>query len=442
MKKTIIAGAICVVVVVGYLGISPIVTSKIVEKNFSTVASNIANESNIVLEDTTYQASLTGGTAYTTFQPYGQSQDSPVKVKHEISTLPFYTKIDGSSGLAAAYIQSTLPEENFSAEVQEKIKTAFSDRAPVLLETVVDYSGNYHLTLTINPAEFQVNQKNLTFSGLEGNFNVNKDGTQVTGKAQFQSFLMNSDGSAVQLADFETNIDQAKNAIGLWIGKSDVKIATINAQTPMGEFNANKVSMEANAVDQSQTLDYLVKLIVTEIVSPEGFPLAVNSMDYQIALNNVDSSAAASLLQALEDTQHKLQTGTPEEQQQLAQQFGTQNSESFDQLLRANPTMTQRLMVDTAQGTVNIDLDANFSGFTQDQTVAGLKTPTQLIQYVSGTLKAKSPLAILLMTPLAPQLEAYQQQGLLKVEGDTAFVNAKLKDSLLTLNDKPIPLQF
>jgi uncharacterized protein YdgA (DUF945 family) len=412
------------------------------EENFSTVATNIAKETNIELKDFSYQSSLTGATAYTEFQPYGQVQQTPVTVKHEISTIPFYTTTDGSSGLAAAYIKSTLADTNFSAETLEKIRTAFGNQDPVVLETIVDYSGNYHLTLTVNPAEFEQEQDSLTFSGLNGKFEVSKDGGQVRGNARFLSLLAHSKGGTVQLADFQTNLDQNKTSAGLWIGTSDASIANINTQTPMGAFNMNQVRLEASAVDQTQTLDYLIKFAIKEIISPEGFPLAVNSMDYQIKVNNVDSNAAATLLQALEDMQRQLQTGTPEEQQQIAQQFGLQNSESFDQLLRANPVMTQTLAIDTAQGPVNMDMDINFTGFPEDQTVAGLETPAQLIQYVNGNLKAKSPLSLLQMTPLAPQLEAYQQQGILKVDGDTAMVDAVLKGNQLTLNNQPIPLQF
>jgi uncharacterized protein YdgA (DUF945 family) len=442
MKKVMIIGAVAVVAIVGYLGISPIVTSKIVEENFSTVTTNIAKEANIELKDFSYQSSLTGATAYTEFQPYGQAPKTPVKVKHEISTIPFYTKTDGSSGLAAAYIKSTLTDDNFSPDMQEKLNTAFNGQTPLLLETVVDYSGNYHLTLTIPPAEIAEDQNSLKFSGLNGNLEVSKDGKQAIGNAQFLSLLVNSEGGAVQLADFETHMDQTMNSAGLWTGKSDFKIANINTQTPMGAFNMSQVSLEASAADQTQTLDYLIKFAIKEIISPEGFPLAVNSMDYQIKVNNVDSTAAATLLQALEDMQRQLQTGTAEEQQQIAQQFGIKHSESFDQLLRANPVMIQTLAIDTAQGPINMDMDINFTGFPQDQTVAGLETPAQLIQYVNGNLKAKSPLSLLQMTPLAPQLEAYQQQGILKVDGDTAMVDAVLKGNQLTLNDQPIPLQF
>ena len=441
MKKAIIIGAVCIVAIVGYFGISPIVASKMMEKNFSEVTTNVANKSNIEIKDISYQASLTGATAYTTFHAYGQPQEAQFKVKHEISTVPFYTKTDGSS-LAAAYVKSTLAEDNFSTEALEQINNAFNNQAPVILETVVDYNGAYHLTLTVNPAELQENQKTLKFSGLNGNFNVSKDGKHVAGKAQIQSMAMGSEGSAVQLADFATNIDQTNNDAGLWVGKSDINIANINAQTPMGEFNVNQVSMEANASDQVQTLEYLMKFAIKEIVSPQGFPLAVNSVDYQVKVNNIDSPAMAKLLKALEEMQRKLQSNTPEQSQQLMQQFSAQNSESFEQLLRANPHMTQNLNVATAQGPVNMDVDVNFSGFPQDKTIASLDTPAQLVQYISGSLNAKSPLAILLMTPLAPQLEAFQQQGFLKIEGDTALINATLKDSQLTLNDKPIPLQF
>ena len=184
----------------------------------------------------------------------------------------------------------------------------------------------------------------------------------------------------------------------------------------MGEFNVNQVSMEANASDQVQTLEYLMKFAIKEIVSPQGFPLAVNSVDYQVKVNNIDSPAMAKLLKALEEMQRKLQSNTPEQSQQLMQQFSAQNSESFEQLLRANPHMTQNLNVATAQGPVNMDVDVNFSGFPQDKTIASLDTPAQLVQYISGSLNAKSPLAILLMTPLAPQLEAFQQQGFLQTK--------------------------
>jgi uncharacterized protein YdgA (DUF945 family) len=446
MKKTMVIGAVAMVAIVGFFGISPIVTSKIMEDNFSTVTTNIAKEANIELKDITYQSSLTGATAYTAFQPYGQTQDSPIKIKHEISTLPFYTKTDGSSGLAAAYIKSTLADDNFSTEIQEKINTAFNNQPPGLLETVVDYNGNYHLTLTINPAEImenqEPNQNSLKFSGLDGSFIVSENGEQVTGTAQFQSLVINSAGNATQLAGFETHMNQNKTSTGLWVGKSDLTIANINTQTPMGEFVINDIKAEANAVDQTQTLEYLMKFVIKEIVSPEGFPLAVNSMDYQININNIDATAAANLIHALQDMQRQLETGTPEEQQQIAQQFGTQNSESFDQLLRANPVMIQALVIDTAQGPVNMDMNVNITGFAQHQTVSSLETPAQLMQYVSGNLKAQSPLALLLMTPLAPQLEAYQQQGLLTVEGDTASVNAVLKDSQLTINDQVMPMQF
>jgi hypothetical protein len=64
MKKVMITGAVAVAAIVGYLGISPIVTSKIVEENFSTVTTNIAKEANIELKDFSYQSSLTGATAY------------------------------------------------------------------------------------------------------------------------------------------------------------------------------------------------------------------------------------------------------------------------------------------------------------------------------------------------------------------------------------------
>lgn len=442
MKKVMIIGAVVAVAIVGYFGISPIITNKIMEENFSTAATNIANEANVELKDFSYQSSFTGATAYTEFQPYGQTQQSPIKVKHEISTIPFYTKTDGSSGLAAAYIKSTLSDDNFSPDTREKINTAFNGQTPLLLETVVDYSGNYHLTLTIPPAELDEPQNTLRFSGLNGNFDVSKDGKQATGNAGFLSLFINSEGNTVQVADFETHMDQAMNDAGLWTGQSDIKIANINAQTPMGTFNINHTSMEASAIDQTQTLDYLVQFAIKEVISPEGFPLAVNSMDYQIKVNNIDSTAAAALIQALEDMQRQLQTGTPEEQQQIAQQFGIQNTETFDQLLRAKPVMSQTLAIDTVHGPVNMDMDINIANFPQDQSVAALETPGQLIQYVNGTLKARSPMALLQMTPLAPQLEAYQQQGLLKVEGDTAMVDAVLKGNQLTLNDKPIPLQF
>jgi uncharacterized protein YdgA (DUF945 family) len=447
MKKAMIIGAVGVVAVVGYFGVSPIVVSKMMEKNFSTVTANVAKESNIEIQDISYDASLTGATAYTTLYPLGPTQEPRLKVKHEISTLPFYTKTDGSSGLAAAYIKSTLSDDDYSSEAQEQIKTAFNEQTPVLLETVVDYRGNYHLTLTVNPAEIQENQQTLKFSGLTGQFTVSKDGGRVAGNAHFQSLHVNSADGDIQLADFRTTTDQSKNNAGLWIGTSDFSIDNIITQTPMGEFNIKQVNMQADAIDQTQTLDYLLKFVIKEILSPEGFPLAINSVDFDMKINKIDSAAAADLLQALEDLQKQLQASTPQAQQQLAEQFNSaDHSKSIEQLLRANPTMSQRLFVQTAQGPVNLDLELNITGFPDEQTLAGLQSglyaPVQLIQYLDGNLKAKAPLAILLMTPLAAQLEAYQQQGLLKIEGDTATVEAVLKNNQLTLNGQSIPMQF
>jgi len=442
MKKVLFIAGAAIVLVIGYFGISPIVASKMAEKKFSTIAANVAKKSNIELKDISYQATLTGATAYTTLHPYGQPQEAQFKIKHEISTVPFYTKIDGGSGFAATYVKSTLADENFTPDTLTKIKTAFNNQPPVILETVVDYSGNYHLTLTVSPAQLQENQKTLKFTGLGGDFNVSKDGNQVTGKAQFQSLAVNSAGEAFHVADFEANVDQAQNSAGLWIGKSDMNIANINAKTPMGEFNVKEVSMQANAADKVQSLEYLMTFAIKEIISPQGFPLAVNKVDYQFKADNIDSAATAKLLQSLEDMQRQVQSNSPEESQRLMQEFGAQNMATVEQLLRGNPHVTQNLAIATAQGPVNMDVDVNFSGFPADQTIASLQTPAQLIQYVKGSLNAQTPMAVLQMTPLAPQLEAYLQQGFLKVDGDNAVINAVLKDSQLILNDRPIPLQF
>ncbi|MGH8557569.1 MAG: hypothetical protein ACRESZ_08935, partial [Methylococcales bacterium] len=82
------------------------------------------------------------------------------------------------------------------------------------------------------------------------------------------------------------------------------------------------------------------------------------------------------------------------------------------------------------------------SGFPQDKSIGGIEAPEQLIQYISGAFHAKSPLTLLQMTPLAPRLPTYQQQGSLKIEGDTALFHAALKDKQFTINEHPIQLPF
>lgn len=440
MKKVLLIGVLVLLLAAGYFGVAPIIVNKLIEKNLPDFAARIADQSNVELKDTRYESALTGGTFYTTIHPIGLPSQAQVKLKHEISTFPIYTKIDNSRGLALATVKSTISHDNFSPEDLEQLTALFKNQTPAILETVVDYSRNYHLSLTINPA--QDPNESILFSGLTGNFDISNDGTKINGQARMQQLNFTSKEGAVSLTDLETHVDQTKNDAGLWIGTSDLKINRIEGRTFMDKFSIHQAGMKASFIDRSETVEYLINLDIPEIDMPNVSPIAINALNYKFGINNIHSLAAAKLFPALQDLQQKLLTGTPSENEQSMRNFGTQNSASIDQLLRSDPHMTQNLILTTAQGSVNIDLDLNFTGFSSDQSIAGIEAPEQLIRYLSGTFHAKSPLALLQTTPLAPQLAMVQQQGLLKIEGNSASFNAALKDRQLTVNDQPFPLPF
>ncbi|MGH8474635.1 MAG: hypothetical protein ACRER2_02495 [Methylococcales bacterium] len=89
---------------------------------------------------------------------------------------------------------------------------------------------------------------------------------------------------------------------------------------------------------------------------------------------------------------------------------------------------------------MSLDLDLNISDFPQDQSIASFQTSEQLIEYVGGTFHGTSPLTLLQLTPMAANIAAYQQQGLLKIEGDNAILDASFKNKQLTINNQVIPL--
>ncbi|MGH8499787.1 MAG: DUF945 family protein, partial [Methylococcales bacterium] len=311
MKKVIIIGIPGVILVLGCLSLASVVTNNLIEKNFSTFAAKVAKQLNIELKDIRYESSLTGATAYTTIQATGLAEQLQFKLKHKICTFPIYSKIDGSRGLAFAYAKSTISEDNFSLADLEQIKAIFNNQTPVILETVVDYRGNYNLRLTVNPAEDR--NKSQSFSGLSGNFKISKDGTKISGQAEIQSVKLESNEGAMKLTDLEANLVQTKNNAGFWIGSGDLKIAEIFGRSPIGEFKINQAGIQANLVDRSTTLEYLIDFGIKEINMPNGLPLTIDSLDYHININSIDSLATAKLLQALEDIQRQIQSGAAEE---------------------------------------------------------------------------------------------------------------------------------
>ncbi|MGH8477436.1 MAG: DUF945 family protein [Methylococcales bacterium] len=157
-----------------------------------------------------------GATAFTKFQTAGFPATPQFKLQHEISTFPIYIRNDGSPGFALAYGKSTLSLDNFTATELEELKAVFNERTPVVVETILDYAWNYNLRLTINPAEDK--KKLLSFSGLNGNFVVSKDGTKISGQAESRSLKSQTNEGSFNLADFEFNLDQSKNDAGLWTG--------------------------------------------------------------------------------------------------------------------------------------------------------------------------------------------------------------------------------
>ncbi len=438
MKKAIIIGTLGVILVLGGLALVSTVTNNLIEKNISTFAAKIPKKSNIELKDIRYDTSLAGTTVvYTTIHVKRLAEHLEFKLKHEISIFPVHTKNDGSRGLGFAYVKSTISEDNFSPAEMEQIKAVFNNQPPVILETVVDYDRNYNLSLTINPAEAR--NKLRSFSGLNGNFKISKARTKISGQVKVQSLQLESKDGTVNLTDLEANLDQTKSNAGLWTGNGGIKIAEINGQSQIGEFKMNQASIEANLLDRTETLEFVIHFTINEINTPNGFPLTINSLNYRININNIDSLASPKLLQTLEDLQRQIQSGTAEENEQFANQFGARNAESIDRFLRANPHMTQNLSVATSQGPLDVDLYVNFSGFPQDQSIGGMELPEQLIQYISGAVHAKSPVALLQMTPLAPKLVTYQEKGFLRIEGDAAIFNAALEDQQFTINEHPVP---
>lgn len=369
-----------------------------------------------------------------------------------------------------AVVRATL-EPDSSTWTRELAKW-YGGQEPVVAISKFGFDGASDTRITMPPLTLNdvEDLQKLTFSGLQGQFQVAARGAAVQGGLTVASLEVAgkpvpasegqpaSGGGQVKLGDLSLNVNQRKGAFDLLFGDSSIRIGELRAQdqTTGAPFVATNLSMTGSLSPQGP------QQVAGEVVVQAGritVDQQSGSGSLKLVLRNLDGATVAQLQQ----WQQKA-AGESDDAQMVNELLNLVKT-----LLRGKPEFTLDTQAQMSQGQWQGKLVLNFQDFGEanllldpsgllgalEKGMADVAASRTLVETLfAGTIKdqlqaqaeeqgqqaSEQALQTLAAQQVAEQLQGLTAAGFIRLEGDQYKSSARFEGGKLFVNGQEIPL--
>lgn len=369
-----------------------------------------------------YEKGFMQSTAITKVSFIGDTESEPLlRLKHVIDHSPVGVDNSGAR-IGANSVVTTIVIDGMSPAVA----TALAGQEPATLHTRVDLSGQTVNELELASLSLADAGKTLEFGG--GNFQfVHEADGRVRGHGSTRSLeVLDSDGSAMTIAESPLSFDVQYLSQGLYSGNMDWSIPQISVSHPMGiNVNLEDINIASATELESDFIKSGVSLKFGQIDAP----LPINSLDWNFFVAGLPLDGLVKYQElSREFMSQNMNSDAYDEQavQQLVQ--------SYMPLVAPGLTAKNRLAVTNDGGEIDTDLTVSFRGDGSQSGYDYINTVRDLLAAMQINAKVNADVEAVNMTPLAMFAYSPPATNFLINDGVTFSADLAFQDLILYAN--------
>ncbi|MGI0115425.1 YdgA family protein [Zooshikella sp. RANM57] len=356
-----------------------------------------------------------------------KNEEAPItlKMQHSIQHGPVFWGKSPLFGLA-----STTTDLQYSAEAQKTIKMLWKDKKPLAISSVTGFSGETTFDIKLTPFTLEEGGNTVEVKPAQINARITPQADKLKASGNWQGMSLTSQDGKLHVGKMTFSSDKARALETLWMGDDKVDIDFINVTDPSGasfrEVNLQDFSMESHSELQAEAVNAHANLRFAAITVDEK--KLASDVILNLKLNNIAAKPLVAIQQIVTDWQKQ----TMQQTSSTPPDF-TQIQPHLQAILKQGPTIEiSKLHAETDKGNVDADLIASIK--TDNPML--LSNPLFMLGAIQAKANVSMPKALLMESPMAPQLDMYIQQGVLKEEAGQLKAKVNFTDGSLTINDK------
>ncbi len=377
----------------------------------------------------------------------GSNETPRITVLHKIQHGP----LPGFRSLGLARIESTL---ELSEAVRAEIAEVLGDNEPLLVTSLIGFTGAGSSTITSPAFEYDDDGEKLSWQGFEANFNYGRDISSL--ECDFKApgmELTDKNGVNARLGEISFVCDLERAFDSLYVGTAAVNIAFMHHAGPAESVEIEQISYATDIRKDGDYVDMGLDLGVGRMVM-EGF--TINDVRYDLAINHLHGPTYAAMQRELEESVAASATNDPAGTAGLFAAFG----EYLPQLLEHSPQLViERIGFSMPEGETGLKGTIQLKDFTRDDLAEGgsmallAKLDASVDVWMSAGLLTRDwtrtapnaqedvsdgPSAAEKIEMMQMQVAQLEQQGYIKRSGDRFESHIEFKSGALTANGKPL----
>ncbi|OIO71737.1 MAG: hypothetical protein AUJ56_03430 [Zetaproteobacteria bacterium CG1_02_49_23] len=427
MKKIII-----IAIVLAISLISPALVGNMAHSAYQRGIENApvtANSMNLTQKD--YAQSWFTSTALTELRlNTGDAELDAIKLvlNSQIQHGPLLLTDDGIK-FGMAYIHTNINVTGLPAKAQRFFNKHLPADA-ISDTTLIDFQQLAHDRLSIAAFQLDDEKMHISVGSIEAHATSALDYSTLRGDYTLLASALSNDDINISLTDTSGKFDYHLSSEDMLIGKSSLSLPLILAVTKQGKISLEQLSFSTDGEEQNGKLNMSEHISIEKITAP----IPLTAFTYDIQLNQLNPAA----LKAWAEITREAQAASAQDKALDAEKLG----ELFTLLFQEGLELNQQIKLDGMGGTLSIDCDARYvepANGVQLKDLIGDKT---ILQAADIHLLAELDRSVVDHPPFDSVVASLLEQGTIAEKGDKLSVEIKLKQSALTVNEKPLPIEI
>ncbi len=348
-----------------------------------------------------------------------------LNMQHSIQHGPVFWGKNPLFGLA-----STTTDLQYSAEAQEAISMLWKDKKPLVISSVTGFSGETTFDIQLTPFSLEENGNKVEVKPAQITASITPQADKLNASGHWQGMSINSQDGTLNMGKMTFSSDKTRVLESLWVGDDQADIDFLTFSEPSGaafrQVNLQGFSMTAHSELQAEAINANANLRFAAVTIDEE--KLASDIILNLKLNNIAAKPLVAIQQVMTNWQQQALQQTSPTPPDFAQL-----QPHFQAILKQGPSIEiSKLHAATQKGNVDADLLASIK--TDNPML--LSNPLFMLGAIQAKANVSVPKALLMESPMAPQLEMYIQQGVLKEEAGQLKAKVDFTDGSLTINDQ------
>lgn len=387
------------------------------------------------------------GDEYVASSSSGNKANPRVTVVHKVQHGP----LPGLRSVGIARIQSTL---ELSQEMRAQIAKVLGDEEPLLMTTVIGFTGAGSSTITSPAFEIDEDGKKAIWQGFEAEFNYARDLSSLECDIKAPGMeLIDKSGMTARLGEISFVCDLERAFDSIYSGTAGGNIAALHHSSPTESSQIEQISYASEMRKDGDYFDMGMNLGVGRMVMED---VTMNDLRYDLAFNHLHGPTYAAMQRKLRES---VAASVADDASGAAGMVAVL-SEYVPQLLEHSPQLViERIGFSMPEGEAGLKGTIQLKDFTRDDLAEGgsmallakldasvdfwLSEGLLLRDWTGDTFNASDetpdgPSAAEKIAMMQMQIAELEQQGYIKRTGDRLESHIAFKNGALTANGKPL----